>query len=255
MNININSIDTTLVFLKGIMNIADGAIFNVTPKMTKVSCKKALSNNNRIFIGTDAITSEETFSFALTDLNKLYRVLTLCKQIEGKESDSITLNHTGSFLTYNGVSKFKLKLDREDILSNVTTPPLKTELIPEFSFNISKENHSMFLKFSDISTISGDTNKSPKCYVYVEDGKVYAEHDDKAEQYINSVSIPISEEYEGNLNNIICLPTESFQLFNIINADNIKITYTPIPCLKVDAVRKINNNRIVVTIISKLIKG
>jgi hypothetical protein len=115
--------------------------------------------------------------------------------------------------------------------------------------------HKLFLKHSDITSSSDDSTKSPKCYIYVENDKVYGEHDDKTEERINSISLPISDVYEGSLTSAVCLPVESFQLFNIMQADSIKIQYSDFPCLKVDSIKQVGSNKIITSIISKLIKG
>ena len=247
MELNVTSLDSFLTTLSVLQRVVPGAKFVASDKETSV---KAINENKtiRIFLETDSLVSstKEPVEFASNDLLKLQKSLSLLKG-----TNSFKFNFTGQFLTYTGDCSFKLKTVKPDVIERYVTTDLKTEMKELFAFNISYEK----LK-STISNLSIVEEDNSKVYIYVKDGKVRAELDDKKCDMTNSLSVGLADTFTGDPSLVLPLSFENFKLFGLLQSPNIKVSLTNVNVFEVTSEIFDENKKCVkIKIICSLLKG
>lgn len=218
MKLKIESIKGFYEFIKSINSIAPGAIFIINDRGCVVKSRNE-SQSIRAFFKTNVIKSDgDVVRLPMLDLAKFIQAIRMVVETS-KDSDTAQLNVTKQFVTYNGKTKFKLKLYNEAHLVFYTTEDITTIMEEAFSFNISNDMFKYVLKYKGITG-----EKDPKLYVYEANGKVYCEHDDKTKSLIDSVGIAVNDTFNGELRNPICINiNNAFSKFNPFGADEVNI--------------------------------
>jgi hypothetical protein len=222
MKLKIESVKGFYEFVRSIKSIAPGAIFIVSEKGCVVKSINE-SKSIRAFFRTNVVKAiiekddESVARLPILDLSKLLQSVKMV--IETNPEDSAIFNVTKQFLTYNSKAKFKLKLFNEAHLVFHTTEDLKSKSTDMFVVDLTNDLFRYVMKYKGIT---GD--KDPKIYIYTKDGSVLAEHDDKTQNLIDSLGIEISDVYDGELRNPICINiNNSFSKFNPLGAESIQI--------------------------------
>ena len=261
MKLKIESVEGFYSFIRSIKSIAPGAIFVIGHNGCVVKARNE-SASIRAFFKTNVIRTindkgekagDDIATLPFLDLTKLMQAVKMVIETN-KDEDEAIFSVTKQFLTYNGNAKFKLKLFNEAHLTFHTTELLKTKLDEVFSFDMTAEQFKYTLKYKGITG-----EKDPKIYVYTKDGIVMAEHDDKNQNLVDSLGIPVANVFDGELNNPICINiNNSYSKFNPLGADNIEIALQELngkpACLKVRSNIVVGNNINAVEIISKILE-
>lgn len=220
MKLKIESLKGFYEFVRSINSIAPGALFIISDRGCVVKSRNE-SQSVRAFFRTNVIKSDsadEIVRLPMLDLSKFLNAIRMVVETN-KDNDTATLNVTKQFLTYNGSSKFKLKLYNEAHLVFYTTDDIKAQMEETFAFDMTNELLKYVLKYKNITG-----EKDPKIYIYEADGKILCEHDDKTKNLIDSVGITVADTFTGELNNPICVNiNNSFAKFNPLGADSVRI--------------------------------
>lgn len=219
MKLKIESVKGFYEFIKSINSIAPGAIFILSNRGCVVKSRNE-SQSIRAFFRTNVIKSvdDELIRLPMLDLGKFLSAIRMIVETN-KDCDIAELNVTKQFITYNGASNFKLKLFNEAHLTFYTTDDIKSKMEESFAFDITQDMFKYVLKYKGIT---GEND--PKIYFYLSDGRVFAEHDDKTKNLIDSVGIAVSDTYTGTLHNPLCVNiNNAFSKFNPLGAEEFKI--------------------------------
>lgn len=254
MKLAVKNVKGFELFLKSIIKIIpsmdEGCKFTVTNKETKVNILNG-SRSVRAFFTTDALTtvSDKKIEFCFKNIATLIKSISLISNIE--DEDEVELDFTGTFLKYENSVKFKLKTCKDDDVRMYMTEERKTKLDPVFSFETSPLQIKRVL---DNVNICGNTDA--KLYLSKnENDEVLAEVDDKTSEYSNSVGIPISDEIDGDINEVICIFLDNFALFNIVPSDEISVTYNKQKVLVVESEMDYDDITIKMDMITSTAKG
>jgi len=177
----------------------------------------------RAFFTTNVITSESELSFCLSDLTKLYQSIKTLSDFKEDDSNCI-INYDGTFLRMKDVVSFKLTTVKEDVVRDTVTTDIKTQLSPVFGFKL---RNAIMNKMNSMQFMSQDA--SPKVYIYkqVVNNKevIIGEVDNKAQQLVDSISIPLSDNFFGGWETSIITDLESFGLWNPLTANDINVSF------------------------------
>lgn len=259
MKLKIESVKGFYEFVRSIKSIAPGAIFIISEKGCVVKSINE-SKSVRAFFRTNVVKAirgkddEELTRLSLLDLSKLLQVVKMVIETNDKDIDIAEFNITKQFITHGGKAKFKLKLFNEAHLIFHTTDDLKTQTTDMFSVDMSNEIFKYVMKYKGITG-----EKDPKIYLYTKEDAVFAEHDDKTQNLIDSVGLEISDTYQGELRNPICINiNNSFSKFNPLGADSIQIALQELngkpAFLKVRSMVKEDSYVTAVELVSKILE-
>ena len=222
MNLEIKNVDTFLVFLRSVLQIVPGQIagakFEVGPNGTEVKVVNE-SKTVRSYFSTNSLMAEEDTIFYFQDITKLLKSVSLIRDIE--ESTIATIEFDTQFLRYKNNIKFKLKVVKSDAVERYCTSPIKTELLPIYSF---LTGHNKIKKVIQCSGIVDDTEA--KVYLSKHNDGIIAEIDDKRNKLTDSVGIPIADAVDGEVTDVVCVNFDNFRLFTILPVDNIIVILT-----------------------------
>ncbi len=225
MKLQIESVKGFYEFVRSINSIAPGAMFIISDRGCVVKSRNE-SQSVRAFFRTNVIKlapakngdDQNPIQLPMLDLSKFLNAIRMVVETN-KDNDTATFNVTKQFLTYNGSSKFKLKLYNEAHLMFYMTDDIKAQMEECFAFDMTSYLLKYVLKYK---TITGE--KDPKVYIYEIDGKILCEHDDKTKNLIDSVGITVADTFTGELNNPICVNiNNAFAKFNPLDADSVRI--------------------------------
>jgi hypothetical protein len=210
MKIIVNSVQGLQTLLKGIVCITEGVRIIVKKSGcfiasgNKSQTIRAYFESNTMYLAPEE--GEENIQLDFKDTLKFIQVLGLIQETPNfKLTDRIILEYklinTGAFLVFNGTSKckskWKLKLDNAISTEDFVTPPLKNEsvLIPTFSWEMTDDQIKKLTKYSSLNS-----GIEIKTYFSLEENVLKAELDDKTAALLSTVSFPIYEFKEGELN-------------------------------------------------------
>jgi hypothetical protein len=222
MKIMVSDIPALLEFLGSTGKFVPGCQFVVTPEKMLV---RAISENRKIrmFMETNAargVTPDEiTFSYA--DISRLVKVFHLVHSIE--KTNVMEFDYDGMFLSYENLAKFKLltvKNEHSEKIDKYITTPVKTEIVPLFSFKTSSDRIKLVLQQTGMIT-----SNDAKVYIIRKNNMMVCELEDKTNPASDCIGIPISVEMTGSIDRIIILTYETFKTFNIISSDDIVVNY------------------------------
>lgn len=225
MKLQIESVKGFYEFVRSINSIAPGAMFVISDRGCIVRSRNE-SQSIRAYFRTNVVKlapakngeDQNPVHLPMLDLSKFLNAIRMVIETN-KGEDKATFNVTKQFLTYNGSSKFKLKLYNEAHLVFYTTDDIKTKMEECFAFDMTDDLLKYVLKYK---TITGE--KDPKIYIYELDGKIMCEHDDKTKNLIDSVGITVADDFTGELVNPICVNiNNAFAKFNPLGADAVRI--------------------------------
>lgn len=216
MKLKIKSIEGFHSFIKSIKSVADGAVFIVSKNGCVVKSRNE-SASIRAYFRTNVVQvdgTDDIVHLPMLDLSKMLQAVKMVVETSKDDAD-IMFNVTKQFLTYNGKAKFKLKVYNEAHLAFHTTNDIKQTTDSVFNFSISSDLFKYLLRYKGITG-----EKDPKIYFYEKDGNIIAEHDDKTQNLIDSVGITLTDEFEGELRNPLCINiNNNFSKFNPLGAD------------------------------------
>jgi len=228
---------------------SEGCKFVVGPESTEVNLITE-DQGIRAFFKTDGIVAEDLVEFCFQDLSKLKKSINLIASIEAL--DEVDLDFNGTFISYKGDVKFKLKTVKEDVVAQFVSTKLKSSLETIYTFNVTAESIKQVIQCFNIVN-----NQDAKVYLSLSDDgkKIIAEVDNKLEQYTNSVGIPISDEIEGTVSQGVCVLLKHFELFKVIPTSIIKVSYTDKKVLKIESTSETADCDISLVMISSIVKG
>jgi hypothetical protein len=246
--ITINSIDNFLVFLNTIAKVVPAVEFNITPEETTILAINE-SKTIRINAKTNSIVSDEPITFCFSDIIKLHNTFSIIKDVD--ESKTTEINFNGTFISYTGKTKFKLKTVKSDIMKIYICDPLKSTLKDVFSFEINPTSYKNSLKMGNILSGSEDI----KIYLICEDGKMLAEFDDKMNKFSDSVTYPISDKLTGTLERPLVVSQDVYRIFGVLPTSNVQVNLTNKNVLSVRSSCKLDETYIDLNIICSILKG
>jgi hypothetical protein len=191
-------------FLLPISKISDSSILELNGNL--LSCKVCTSDNSVIFFTCFATESEndETIVLNCPDIKKLIRAIDAISR-----NDEISFDIEENNLSYKDKSiKFKYHLLEDGIIKQ---PKLNLKKLDDTEFNTTFILRNDYVKeLIKGSVFSSDSNK-----IYISTGKedVYAELTDKTRNNIDTITLQISDSYDGD--SIESLPF-SFEIFRLM---------------------------------------
>lgn len=211
-----NKISFIRQFLSPISKISDSAVLELDKETLSVLV--CTSDNSIIFHSKFPVECdvEENMFLNCPDIKKLIRALDAIK-----ERNEIAFSLEKNNLSYSDKNiRFKYHLLEDDIIKKPKLSLKKLESMDvDSSFSIENETLKEIVRGSVFSS------ESNKFYLKSESDGVYAELTDKNRNNIDSISIKISDSFEGN--KIESLPL-NFEIFRIMDCGdsgviNIKI--------------------------------
>lgn len=257
MKLKVNSLRGLYELVKSVKSIANGALFVINENGCVVKSINE-SKSIRAFFRTNvwvAQTDEDdsVIRLPILDLAKLLQAIKVTIETSG-EVDTAEFNITKQFISHTGRAKFKLKLSSEAHLMFYTTEDLKTATTDMFTTDITNDNFRYVMKYK---SITGD--KDPKIYIFLKDGIVYCEHDDKTQNLVDSLGMEVSKTFTGSLSAPICINiNNNFSKFNPLGADKIQIALQELngkpAFVKIRSRRDFENSVIAVELVSKILE-
>lgn len=172
----------------------------------------------RVYFKTNSIVSDEKVEFCLGELNKFNRSISTLKDFKGDDNTS-EITFDGNFLKSKDKVKFSLKLIKEEVIKRLIATEMKMKLETTHGFTLS---NVLMKKFCSMTFITIDEN-SHKVYLYKENDAIVGELNNKAANICDSISIPISNDYFGEWSTPILTKLDTFRLWNLLDAPEIKI--------------------------------
>jgi hypothetical protein len=251
MNLEIKNVESMLVFLRSVLQIVPdalaGAKFEIGPEVTEVKVVND-SKTVRTFFTTNVITAEEPTIIYFQDVTKLFKSISLIKDIE--ETNIATLNFTGQFITYENSVKFRLRTQKAETIERFCTEPIKAVLSPIYGFCT---NHERIKKVIQCAGIVN--NSEAKVYFVKQGNGLIAEIDEKRSKMVDSVGLPITDKVEGEVTEVACVNLENFRLFTILPVDNINVILTDKNALTINSEYKNGDAYISMYLVCSLTKG
>jgi hypothetical protein len=216
--IKVKNIELFITYLTALNRIVPACEFNINGDGCVVNSIDE-NGNIRLFLHTDSITSDSIISFCISDIQKL---LTSVKFIHKNNSaGEIAIKFTGNYITYAGCINFKIKTIKREVIEKYVTNPIKSDIDDEYSVCIKSENYKDLIGLVGISS-----SETPKVYMYKQNNMIMGEIDDKKLDISDSIAIPLSDNFEGDWINSICVKVEAFRIFNLLGSNEIKISMT-----------------------------
>lgn len=218
MDIIIPNIEIFTSFISSINKIVPSCEFNVGTDKTTVY---GVTDNDilRLIMETNCMKSiDEPFSFCFQDLGKIVKVVNMVASSE--KIESIVVKFNKSFLSYDNVASFKIKVAKKDIVQMYISEPLKHALTSVYSFNAD----SAVLKGINQQINVVATTES-KVYLILKNDKVICEIADKTNLMADSIGMPLAEKVNGTFDDSVIMTMDVFRMINFMNADSIEFAY------------------------------
>jgi len=225
MKLHVSSINEFVEFLGTIVKIVpgidQGCKFICDSAGTDVKILNTETGFVRVFLKTNILktsSQKESLTFCFKSIPTLYKSFKLL-QSEFSGTDSLHFNCTESNISFNenGV-KFKLSTVKEEVVAKFVTEDIKTKLSELCHFDTSSEKIQKLIKLSSITK-----NAENKVYLYIENTNVIGELDDRSNSYNDSVGIPISNSFAGQMDSVIVSSVDNFRIFSIIPSEMITV--------------------------------
>jgi hypothetical protein len=218
MEIIVPNITLMMDFISSINKIVPSCEFNVSSEKTTVYGTTENDTLKPIMETNSMKSADKPFSFCFQELGKLVKVLNMVRNSE--ESESITIGFNKTFLTYDNVASFKVKVQKMDLIQMFIGQPLRYESTKVFSF-IAEQS---VLK-NIIQQINVISTTESKAYISLKDGKVLCEIADRNNPMADSIGMPLSDTIEGTMDETIIMTLDVFRVINFMNAPIIEFTY------------------------------
>jgi len=209
-----NKISFIKNFLSPICKVSDSAVLEIENGFIKALV--CTSDNSIIFHNTHEIesSSEELIVLNCSDLKKLIRAL---DTIVSKNEIIFTLEENN--ISYNDSKiKFKYHLLENDIIKKPKISLKKLESMDTLSsFIITKDSLKELVRGS---VFSSDSNKF---YLNSENGGVFAELTDKTRNNIDTITLQLSDSFDGNSFEALPLNFEIFRIMEIGDSNDINV--------------------------------
>ncbi len=143
----------------------------------------------------------------------------------GKEYTIERTEYYTKSLRYTGVAKFKLIAVDSKVIENFVSQQLKNKLIPTCEFDINPINLDL-LQNRTSAIVNVETDVSIFLLVDPDTNKIIVDLNTRQCDYANSISLPIADEYTGQLNKELIFHDSSFRIFNILKVkENLHAAY------------------------------
>jgi len=250
----INDLSTFQTFLRTIVKFVPSARFIVSDKFTRVSsinesqATKGFFATNTMVLETD---SDETVSFTLKDISKLFKCLQLIESTLDEEEPKISIGYDKGNLIYDNDAAFKFKTIKEELIKELIGGPNKMEYETEYSFITTVPKIKQVIQANAIIA-----NDDTRIYISKKNDKVLCEVEDKRNQYSDSIGLPISENIlEGDVTTVTCMKYKDFLDFSLLPAEEILIKFTKQNVYEVNS-KYINNSSVItMRLFTQIIKG
>jgi len=219
MKITVKNCKLFSSFLKSINQFSGGCefIFNPTGCEVKgINPTKTL----RAFFVTNCAVGDNTFSFCMTELNKLQ--FSIEQNCLFSEKNTIELDYDTSKVSYKSKrGKFSLLTVDRSRMMNFITENFKVKINDTYGFKTKSSDVKKLLSSSSICS-----SANPNIYISKEDIDVIIEINDKSQNLCDSIALPLTQETTGEWTNAFCLPIDSFRLTTVLNSENITVSMT-----------------------------
>jgi len=178
----------------------------------------------RTELNTNAITAESEISLCVRDIGMLLKINRLIKKEHNSNYKGLKMFLDGPFLKFESKKlKSKVSTIREEIIINNVSTKVQSVLTPVFEFKTNSEqiktiNNHQFI-FPDI--------ESGRIYLKLEDkmekNTVYAELNNKNNDFSNSMTIKLGDVIVGALDRELIIDFERLSLFNIVESEEITV--------------------------------
>jgi hypothetical protein len=190
----------------------------------------------RAFFKTDVLKtaeSGESVQFCPMNLTKMRKSIQTLMDFS-KEDGGHSLEYDGTFVKLNGIVKFKFKTVKRSTIEDMITVDIKTELETYCSFKL---NNVLFKKLMKMAFVSDDEEIDPKIYIYKENNAIVGEIDDKTEDLMDSISIPISTNFDGDWTVPLIITMSTFKTWNLLDAKDVLVEYVGTGSIRVIRIR------------------
>lgn len=247
MMMHVKNVPVFLDFLRSLGKFVPGCRFTVSGTGLAV---RAINGKIRVFMETDSVVSSEDIVFSFSDIQKLIKTISMVQKVEAGEN--MDMEYDGIFLSHEGVTKFRLattKDEHNEKIDKYVTTDLKNELIPIASFRTSSDRIKMVIQH--MSMIS---STDARLYMIWKNDAVMCELEDRKNPAGDCIGIPISNSMTGDFGGIIPLTYESFKAMNLVESDDIKISYTDQMAVDMQCIKKTGDHVIKVRVVSLTVK-
>jgi hypothetical protein len=244
-DIKIKDVGEFCDFLKSITQISFAQEFIIDSEGCRVKSVNDFSTI-RAYISTNTLTSEEEVTFCLGETFKLAKALTKIYEFNGKKLVDQTLSYDGTYVYYNSNGyKFKFATIKRKAIERNLTDDITTTLEYDYGLVLDSATFKNILTTSSIAAKEGT-----KVYFYREGENILVDIDDKVDVSSDSISLPVSKDFDGEWVKPLCTKLEIFRLFNVIDADSIKIYSTVQKTLTIESTK----NNLTLKIVTGLVK-
>lgn len=222
MKITIKNIEQFVSLLDSITTIigsSNGCKFILTPEESEVRLVNE-AQTCRAFFNTNSIVSEAPTEFSFTELDKLKKSMNLIKNVEGKTEADIDFNNT--FISYIGNVKFKLKVAKPEMVERFLAMPIKSVITTTFSFITDAKAIKLIMSYIPVVN---DAQSKVYFIMSPDKTKILAEIDDKNNSLSNSIAIPVSEKYEGQLQDNLIVSLDVVKNFTVFSGSEINMGF------------------------------
>ncbi len=213
--IKIKNVDYLDKFLNSILRFVGACKFDIDSERCIVRSQNMVA---RAFFTTNVMTAEEPISFCIGELQYLCKSIKTLKEFKESDDRSCVLNYNDPFIQLKDIVKFKISTIHESKVEEWLTVDLVAELTSTCGCKLT---NVMMKKLASMSFMA---DESPKVYVYKEDDKIIGEIDDRTQDLVNSISIPLSTDITGVWTTPIITDLDSFRMWNLLDAKSIDVS-------------------------------
>ena len=236
INVTIHNIDAFENFLTIVNKFVPQCMIKIGLIDSEIYCiNPADFTAVRLLLNTNLITLNEnqdltSITICIRDIMALRSAISVVSQIESDiksivlQLDTIINEETSELMVktikYSGTAKFKLAAVDIQIIQRYVSSDLSHELKNCWSFDINLKN----LDIAQSRTSNIVNMEEISIYLYELNDKVVVDLASRQSPTANSICIPISNSYEGNLKESgfteVAIHESSFRLFNILKLSN-----------------------------------
>ena len=218
MDIIVPNIEIFTEFISSINKIVPSCEFNIDKNRTTV-CGVTENDTLKLIMSTNCMrTDDKPFSFCFQELGKIVKVLNMV--VNAEKTESIIIKFNGTFISYDNVASFKIKVAKKDIVQMYISQPLKHALTPVFSFMA--ENMALKNVVQQINVVA--TSES-KVYIGKKGDSIICEIADRINPMADSIGMPLADKIEGIFDDTVAMALDMFRIVNFMNAKQVKFAY------------------------------
>ena len=243
-NIYIKDFDILNQTLSAILKLVNSYKLEFNQTGLNIHCSNECT---RCSVFTNCVYSDEEFSIAIESGDSLAKTLTLLKNEETKKnntpSNNIEMSYDGTFIYIKSNHlKTKIITVKEEVIQNVVSKAVTTQLTPQAEFKTSSEAIKKVLNnsflFKDVDSVRVYLNQHEDML----QNCVYAEVTNKTNRLSNNITTKLGDITLGKITSDLIIDFKRLSAFDLFKNDNIVVKIIDKPNLLVAELSLIKND-------------